>query len=51
MYSRPSPRDFEYESDYIEALEAWQDRQENYTCDELFEAERDSRLDDESQDS
>lgn len=31
MYSRPSPQDFEYESDYIEALEKWQDFQEYMT--------------------
>lgn len=27
-YERPSPQDYEYESDYIEALERWQDYQD-----------------------
>lgn len=28
IYERPSPQDYEYESDYIEALERWQDYQD-----------------------
>lgn len=43
-YERPSPQDYEYESDYIEALERWLDRQEYYgvyTSDEMYESDRD----------
>lgn len=40
-YEKPSPQDYEYESDYIEALEAWQDRQEYYETPVDYEYERD----------
>lgn len=37
-YERPSPQDYEYESDYIEALERWLDYQE-YLADYEYERE------------
>lgn len=40
-YERPSPQDYEYESDYIEALEDWQDRQEYFA---EYEYEKEDEL-------
>lgn len=40
IYRRPSPQDYEYESDYIEDLERWLDYQEyleNYDYDYEYE--------------
>lgn len=42
-YERPSPQDYEYESDYIEALEKWLDRQE-YLANYEYEREGGSEL-------
>lgn len=43
-YERPSPQDYEYESDYIEALERWQDRQEYYETLADYEYEKEDEL-------
>lgn len=46
-YERPSPQDYEYESDYIEALERWQDYQnlKAELADHPFEGDDDSNKD------
>lgn len=42
-YERPSPYDYEYESDYIEALEKWLDYQE-YLSEYEYEKEDDYEI-------
>ena len=48
-YERPSPQDYEHESDYVEALEKWVDYQEfkAESADYYFESLRDESLNDE----